>query len=176
MFAAKLRIAADEMMKAISITASLIAVAAALLLSATIPSSLAEPLSETPPAAAGIAAERQAELSKTLRENYRSIRAVVVLRGDLPVFEYYRHGTDPNDLLPVHSVTKSVMSILVGIALGQAALNNLDQPLGNRLPEALAPGVDSRVREITIRHLLTMSSGFNPASIGALPPSARLWA
>jgi CubicO group peptidase (beta-lactamase class C family) len=121
-------------------------------------------------------AERQAELSKTLRENYRSIRAVVVLRGDLPVFEYYRHGTNPNDLLPVHSVTKSVMSVLVGIALGQAAFSNLDQHLGDLLPEALEPGVDPRVREITIRHLLTMSSGFDPASLGALPPSARLWA
>jgi CubicO group peptidase (beta-lactamase class C family) len=121
-------------------------------------------------------AEPLAELSKTIRENYRSIRAMVVLRGDLPLFEYYRHGTSPNDLLPVRSVTKSVMSILVGIALGQAAFNSLDQRLGDLLPEALEPGVDPRVREITIRHLLTMSSGFNPASIGALPPSARLWA
>ena len=120
--------------------------------------------------------ERQAELSKTLRQDYRSIRAVVVLHGDLPVFEYYRHGTNPDDPLPVRSVTKSVMSILVGIALGQAAFNSLDQHLGDLLPEALEPGVDPRVREISIRHLLTMSSGFNPTSIGALPPSARLWA
>jgi CubicO group peptidase (beta-lactamase class C family) len=121
-------------------------------------------------------AERQAELSKTLRENYRSVRAMVVLHGDLPMFEYYRHGTGANDLLPVRSVTKSVMSILVGVALGQAAFNSLDQHLGDLLPEARESGVDPRVREITIRHLLTMSSGFNPTSIGALPPSARLWA
>jgi len=149
---------------------------AMLLLGAPIPRLSAQPLSATQPAAAGMDAKRQADLSVTLRENYRSIRAVVVLRGDLPVFEYYRHGTSPDDLLPVHSVTKSVMSILVGIALGHAAFDSLDQHLGDLLPEALAPGVDSRVREITIRHLLTMSSGFNPASIGALPPSARLWA
>ena len=147
-----------------------------LLLGAPILRLSAEPLPGTLPAAAGMDAERQAELSKTIRENYQSIRAVVVLRGDLPVFEYYRHGTGPNDLLPVRSVTKSVMSILVGVALGQAAFNSLDQHLGDLLPEALEPGVDPRVREITIRHLLTMSSGFNPASIGALPPSARLWA
>lgn len=147
-----------------------------LLLGAPIPRLSAEPLPGTPPAAAGMDAERQTELSETLRENYRSIRAVVVLHGDLPVFEYFRHGTSPNDLLPVHSVTKSVMSILVGVALGQAAFNSLDQHLGDLLPEALEPGADPRVREITIRHLLTMSSGFNPTSIGALPPSARLWA
>ncbi len=147
-----------------------------LLLGAPIPWLSAEPLPGTPPAAGGMDAERQAELSRTLRENYRSIRAVVVLRGDLPVFEYYRHGTRPGDLLPVRSVTKSVMSILVGIALGKAAFSGLDQPLGDLLPEAFAPGVDPRVREITIRHLLTMSSGFDPTSIGALPPSARLWA
>lgn len=147
-----------------------------LLLGVPIPRLSAEPLHGTPPAVAGMDAESLAELSKTLGENYRSIRAVVVMRGDLPAFEYYRHGTNPDDLLPVHSVTKSVMSILVGIALGQAAFNSLDQHLGDLLPEALAPGVDPRVREVTIRHLLTMSSGFDPTSIGALPPSARLWA
>ena len=99
-----------------------------------------------------------------------------MLRGDQPAFEHYRDGTGPNDLLPVMSVTKSVMSILVGIALGQGAFNSLDQHLGDLLPEALEPGVDARVREITIRHLLTMASGFDPDSgpIGAPAPSA-LW-
>jgi CubicO group peptidase (beta-lactamase class C family) len=149
---------------------------AILLLGAPILRLSAKPLPATPPAATGMDAERLAELSKTIRENYRSIRAVVMLRRDLPVFEYYRHGTSPNDLLHVHSVTKSVMSILVGVALGQAVFNSLDQHLGDLLPEALEPGVDPRVREITIRDLLTMSSGFDPVSIGALPPSARLWA
>lgn len=149
---------------------------AMLLLAVPILRLSAEPLPGKPPAATGMDAERLAELSKTIRENYRSIRAVVVLRGDLPVFEYYRHGTSPDDLLPVHSVTKSVLSILVGVALGQTIFSSLDQHLGDLLPEALEPGLDPRVREITIRDLLTMSSGFDPVSIGALPPSARLWA
>lgn len=142
----------------------------------------AEPLSGpkllrmTVPDAASMDAERLAGLSETIRTNYRSVRAVVVLRGDLPVFEYYRDGTDPNDVLPVMSVTKSVMSILVGIALGQGAFSSLDQRLGDLLPEALEPGIDSRVREITISHLLAMTSGFDPdRGLRAAPPPSALW-
>ena len=76
-----------------------------------------------------------------------------------PCSSDYRHGTNPDDPCLVRSVTKSVMSILVGIALGQAAFNSLDEHLGDLLPEALEPGVDPRGREISIiRHLPTMSS------------------
>jgi CubicO group peptidase (beta-lactamase class C family) len=55
-------------------------------------------------AAAGYSNGSPAELSETIGAHYRSIRAVVVLQGDLPVFEYYRNGTNPTDLLPVASV------------------------------------------------------------------------
>jgi len=151
-------------------------VVAMLVLAASTPWVAAEPLFATPPAPTSLGAKAVAKLSHTIRTKYPLIRAVVVLRGDLPVLEYYRKGADPNDRLPVHSVTKSVTSTLVGIALGRGSFSSLDQSLGELLPEALEPGVDTRVREITVRHLLTMSSGFDEASIGAVSPSGLLWA
>jgi CubicO group peptidase (beta-lactamase class C family) len=117
-----------------------------------------------------------ADLSETIRTRYRSIRAVVALRGHRTVVEYYRDGTGPVDLLPAASVTKSVMSTLIGVALGQGAFSSLDQQLGDFLPEALEPGIDGRVREITVRHILTMMSGFDPdKDPTSTPASSMLW-
>lgn len=136
----------------------------------------AEPMFAKPPATTSSGAKATAKLSDTIRTKYPLIRAVVVLRGDLPVFEYYHKESGPTDLFPVQSVTKSVISTLVGIAFGQGGFRSLDQSLGELLPEALELRVDTRVREVTIRHLLTMSSGFDETSIGAAPPSGLLWA
>jgi len=58
----------------------------------------------------------------------------------------------------VHSIAKSILSILVGIARDQGYLR-LDEKLSEILPEVLDPTVDLPGRDITIRDLLTMTSG-----------------
>lgn len=118
-------------------------------------------------------------VTEEIARGHKSVRAVAVSRSDLPIFEYYRGGIDPDDRADVQSVTKSVTSILVGIALGEGKLKSLDQQISDFLPEVLAPGVDPRARGITIRHLLTMTSGFEPASpahlLASPPPQSALW-
>ncbi|RPI76644.1 MAG: class C beta-lactamase-related serine hydrolase, partial [Desulfobacteraceae bacterium] len=47
-----------------------------------------------------------------------------------------------------------------GIALKEGYLKNLDQKLVDFFPEYMTPDIDPRVRKITLKHLLTMSSGF----------------
>jgi CubicO group peptidase (beta-lactamase class C family) len=61
----------------------------------------------------------------------------------------------------VHSVTKSVLSILVGIAIDKGLLR-LDQKLPELVTEATEGTIDPRAADITLRDLLTMSSGFAP--------------
>ena len=59
------------------------------------------------------------------------------------------------------SVTKSVLSILVGIAIDKGLLR-LDQRLPELIAEATERPIDPRAADITLRDLLTMSSGFDP--------------
>jgi CubicO group peptidase (beta-lactamase class C family) len=59
------------------------------------------------------------------------------------------------------SVTKSITSALVGIALQQGYLKSLDQKVLDFFPEYITSDTDPLVREITLKHLLTMSAGFN---------------
>lgn len=91
--------------------------------------------------------------------------SVLVLRHDRIVFERYYHGgtaTRPQD---VFSVTKSVVSTLVGIALAHGQLHSLDQKLVDFFPEKVRRDTDPRVRGIRLRDLLTMTAGYRESAI-----------
>ncbi len=86
------------------------------------------------------------------------VRAVLVYHGDDAVLERYS-GTTAEDYWPMRSVSKSVMSALVGIALGQGKLRSVDQTLGELLP-SYASDMTPEVAAITIQQLLTHTGGF----------------
>jgi CubicO group peptidase (beta-lactamase class C family) len=86
------------------------------------------------------------------------IRSLLVQRHSVLVGEEYFHGGAADSLEHVWSVTKSVTSILIGMALERGYLTGLDRTLD----EFLTPIVDSLPRDkgrITLRQLLTMTSG-----------------
>ena len=85
------------------------------------------------------------------------ITSLVVTRDGAIVREQYWHGGGPDTPQDVRSVTKSVTSLLVGTALDRGCLRSLDQTVGEMLGPLGPP--DSDKRAITVRHLLTMSSG-----------------
>ncbi len=65
----------------------------------------------------------------------------------------------PDTLHDVRSVTKSVVSMLFGIAVGDGLIRSLDTPILEYFPEYQDLRTTDRMK-ITLRHLLTMSSGF----------------
>jgi len=84
-------------------------------------------------------------------------RAFVVVHQDRVVYQRYHGGSDPKTLQTSFSVAKSFVSALVGIAIDQGRIGSVDDPVTRYLPELAAR--DQRFRQITLRHLLTMSSG-----------------
>ena len=62
----------------------------------------------------------------------------------------------------IYSHTKSFMATAAGIAIGEGRLR-LDDRLAEFFPEAVPENADARLVKITLRHLLTMSSGMNHA-------------
>lgn len=90
--------------------------------------------------------------------NHRMRSLLVVKDGRLVVEEYF--GTSgPDDLHDVRSVTKSVVSALTGVALARGDIGSLDDPISDYLG-SLLPDLEPDKGAITIRHLLTMTSGF----------------
>lgn len=116
---------------------------------------------ESTPAEQGMNPELLAQLRQRLETSLPHVRSVLVVRNDRLVFEYYGQGLGRDDLHLVNSVTKSVTSALVGIALREKLIASLDQKISTWLPEAMAPDVDPKLRNITLQHLLTMTAGFD---------------
>jgi len=71
---------------------------------------------------------------------------------------FYRRG---GDLHTMQSVTKSVTSVVIGIATGRHEFPSLDTPVLTFFDVAKVANVDDRKRRMTIRHLLTMTTGLN---------------
>jgi CubicO group peptidase (beta-lactamase class C family) len=87
------------------------------------------------------------------------MRSLVVVREGHIVLERYYHGFGPDSLADVRSVTKSVVSILMGAAQHGGDLSSLNLTLGQLLrPQLGQPTTEQSA--ITLRHLLTMSGGF----------------
>ncbi|MCP4203103.1 MAG: serine hydrolase [bacterium] len=86
------------------------------------------------------------------------LNALLVVRNGVLIGERYYGDTRATDANTVLSVSKSFLSALVGIAIRDGYLT-LDQPIMDSFPEYVTANMDPRKLEITIRHLLTMTSG-----------------
>ena len=119
----------------------------------------------------GMSGERLCGIEARLKAIDTSVHAVVIVRHGKLVFEQYFSGYDYPWGIPhgqftfdatmrhdMRSVSKSVTSLLVGIALDRKLIASVDEPVVGFFPEFAAlktPGLD----RITLRSLLTMSSG-----------------
>lgn len=88
---------------------------------------------------------------------------LVSWRGEL-IVERYFHATRATSLEDIKSASKSVISALVGIAIGRGILPGVDTPIASYFPDLSGPGVDGRKKQITIADLLTMHSGLASTS------------
>ena len=82
-------------------------------------------------------------------KSHAPVESMLVMRHGQIVRESYSGGLKATDRLPVFSVTKSVTSALVGIAIARGDLRGLDQPLPWR-------------KQITLGQLLSMTAGYAP--------------
>ena len=93
--------------------------------------------------------------------------AFLVIHEDKLVYERYFNGYDESSLNTSFSMAKSFASALVGIAIDEGYIKSVNEPITNYIPELLKK--DKRFESITIRNLLTMSSGIKYEEGGDLP-------
>jgi len=93
------------------------------------------------------------------------LRAFLVsVDGDL-IVEHYSSTSGPDVTANVYSVTKSVMSMLIGIAIGEGLIRSVDQTVGELLPSHAA-AMTPDAAAITLRQLLTMTGGLPGTPVG----------
>lgn len=86
------------------------------------------------------------------------VQSCVIVRDGTIVDEYFKEGYDETTRFTLQSCSKSVTSALVGIAIEQGYLPGVDVPIAGYFPQLLE-AEDERLQDITIRHLLTHTSG-----------------
>jgi CubicO group peptidase (beta-lactamase class C family) len=91
--------------------------------------------------------------------------AFLVIKNDKLLFERYYNGYDHASICTSFSTVKSFVSAMIGIALHDGLIAQLDDPITKYLPELSA----SYWSAITIRHLVSMSSGLKYNFHGFLP-------
>lgn len=92
------------------------------------------------------------------QKRYTLVNSVLVIKNGSIVFEKYYNSYTENSRNPIKSLWKSILSILTGICLDRGIILSLDEPIGNYLHDFKGNNHPYH-KLITIRHLLTMSSG-----------------
>lgn len=125
------------------------------------------------PEAAGFAASLERRFDAGLESGLlRDFHALAMSRNGKLVFERYFEGRDetwgddighvvfgPDTLHDLRSVTKSIASLLYGIALEQGLVPALDAPVVDGFPEYPELVADPERRRITVEHTLNMAMG-----------------
>lgn len=96
------------------------------------------------------------ELEKKVKKI--KIEGFVIYKGNTRIFEYLKNKKVVENQTKVYSITKSIISILIGIMVDKGLIKNIHEPLHRYFPEILELN-DPMKEEITLFHLLTMTSG-----------------
>lgn len=102
-----------------------------------------------------------------------ALRAVLVARNGGLVAERYYGDASAGQLRRVNSATKSVVSMIVGQALAQGKLSSLSQTVAQLLPEQVARMPDSPAAQLTLRQILTGTTGLAYDFTRDMDPLAR---
>lgn len=89
------------------------------------------------------------------------IFSTLVSKDGKIVFEEYYNEKTKDSLCDVQSLTKGILSLLVGIAIDKKYIKNVDEPIAKFFPNEFENLTDKKKNAITIRHILNQTSGLS---------------
>jgi CubicO group peptidase (beta-lactamase class C family) len=107
----------------------------------------------------GIDSELLADMLQKIKEENLKIRSVIIIKNGKLVLESYVHPYNKDVMHDVKSVSKSIISSIVGIALKEKIIESINQKIVDFLPEYFPKEADPQKKEINLAHLLSMSTG-----------------
>ncbi|WP_074602029.1 serine hydrolase [Bacillus cereus group sp. BfR-BA-01448] len=93
------------------------------------------------------------KLDQIIQEEYKNMHGMLVVQRGNVVFENYYNGYSPDNAFHVASVTKTIISALIGICVDKGYIKSVNQKVMEFFPEH-----NIKSSEITVRHLLTMTA------------------
>lgn len=106
----------------------------------------------------------------------KDFRGLVVIKNNQAVIEWYYNHTERNTINDIRSAGKSITSLLLGVAMEEGLVQNLEQDVYSFFPKEKYPSISEGYKKIKLKHLLDMSSGLDADSDdGQTPGHAGHW-
>lgn len=100
------------------------------------------------------------DLHTFIKEQQPNICQISCYKNGKEVYSDEWNNYKKTDTCHVMSVTKSVVALLIGIAIDQGLIKSIDQPVLDFFPEYTIKRGEKTIQKVTIRHLLTMSAPY----------------
>jgi CubicO group peptidase (beta-lactamase class C family) len=98
------------------------------------------------------------------RDDLKSLKTIIVAQDGKTVAEEGYRGHTPSEATNIKSVSKSIVSALVGIAIDKGLLDGPEQKIAPLLKDDLPSPADPRINDITVGNLLSMQAGLGRMS------------
>ena len=116
---------------------------------------------ESSPVAQGVSSNELADALEFARARQINIHSLTVVRNGVIILDAYFYPFTREMRHDVASVTKSVVSLLAGIAIGEGHFEGVQQPVVDVLPKTETRGLEHGKAQLRIGHLLAMQSGLS---------------
>ena len=100
------------------------------------------------------------QLQELVEKQEPNICEITVIKNGNVLYEGFWNGFAKGDAMHVMSVTKSVIALLIGIAIDQKRIRSLSQNIMEFFPDYKVKRGEKTIFDVTIRHLLTMSAPY----------------
>ena len=98
-------------------------------------------------------------VNEIIQKQYGRINSYIIIKDKHLICEEYFYGYKRNMIFPVESTTKSITSLIFGIAIDKELIKSIETPVFNYFPEYNSLKSTEK-QKITLKHVLTMSAGF----------------
>ncbi|MBW2633871.1 MAG: serine hydrolase [Deltaproteobacteria bacterium] len=107
----------------------------------------------------GMHSDKLLQMLETIKERQIGVQSVAVMRNGYLVLDSYTHPYEDGQKHKMWSVTKSVTSALIGIAIDKGFIKGVDQKVVDFFQDKEISNLDDRKKSMTLQNLLTMTSG-----------------
>ena len=97
------------------------------------------------------------KIREVIEKKYSNTLGVVVYKSGEIILEEYFSGADRNESVHTFSMVKSIVAVLVGVAVDKGFIKGVDQKVLDFFPEYKLKRNQEQLREVTIENFLTMT-------------------
>ena len=104
-----------------------------------------------------------AALEEIIHSRYSNTAGMIVLKNGETQYEGYFNGCTADSCINIFSVTKSIISILIGIAVDRGEIQSVNQKVLDFFPDFPVENYnegETTIRDITLRDLMTMTAPY----------------